>query len=346
MRRYVGPAATVLLVAVMFVVPWYSQRYIVSLFTLTVITALLAVSVNMLAGEVGLVSMGHAGISAGASYAIAWGSREQLGLVEQLLLALVVTLLISALYGLTAMRTNGLVFLMITLALGMVVFGVAFKWSRVTGGQSGLTGILRPESLNDPYSFYYFCLTVLGAALLVLAVIARSPLGLTFRGVRDSETRMSSLGYATPAAKFVAMMISGVVAGLAGVLAVWNSLFMSPSAAGFEPSAMAVIIIILGGVGAPLGPVIGAGLVVGIEHWLSSYVERWPTLLGLLFIGVVILFPRGVAGVIWDSGTAARPALPWSALLGRGGSGGPVPTTSNEEAPSADLADARGHQEG
>lgn len=346
-RRYLGYGFTVLLVTVLLVVPAWSQRYIVSLFTLTVVTALLAVSVNMLAGEVGLVSMGHAGISAGSAYAVAWAVREQMGLGSQLLLALVITLLVSAIYGLTAMRTNGLVFLMITLALGMVVYGLAFKWSKVTGGQSGLTGIDRPDSLIDPYAFYYFCLAVLGGVLLLLAVVARSPLGLTFRGVRDSESRMSSLGYMTPAAKFAAMMLSGVVAGVAGVLIVWNTQFMSPSAAGFEVSAMAVIIVIIGGVGAPLGPIIGAALVVGIEHWLSSYVERWPTLLGLLFIAVVILMPRGVAGVIWDPRSRAGAATPLSALLGRPAGGAAPPVAPHGEVSSADLADARGHhQEG
>ena len=349
MRRYVGVSATVLLTALLVVVPANSQRYIVSLFTLTVITALLAVSVNMLAGEAGLVSMGHAGISASAAYAVAWGSREQLGLGSQLFLALAITLLVSAAYGLTAMRTSGLVFLMITLALGMVVFGLAFKWSRVTGGQSGLTGIRRPELLSDPYAFYYFSLAVLTIVLAALAVVARSPLGLTFRGIRDSESRMTSLGYATPAAKFVAMIVSGLVAGLAGVLAVWNSEFMSPSAASFEQSAMAVIIIIIGGVGAPLGPIIGAGLVVGIEHWLSSYVERWPTLLGLLFIAVVILIPRGVAGVIWDHPARPWPKLRWPSR--HGPAAGDATDTehqpSKDEISSADLADVRGHhQEG
>jgi branched-chain amino acid transport system permease protein len=345
MRRYVGVLATLAIVSVLVVVPAWSQRYMISLFTLTIVTALLAVSVNMLAGEVGLVSMGHAGISASAAYAVAWAVREQMGLTSQLLLALVVTVLVSLLYGLTAMRTSGLVFLMITLALAMVVYGLAFKWSTVTGGQSGLTGIRRPEELRDPWVFYYFCLLVLGVVLLVLAVVARSPLGLMFRGVRDSESRMSSLGYTVAGAKLAAMMLSGLVAGVAGVLAVWNTQFMSPSAAAFEVSAMAVIIIILGGVGAPLGPVIGAALVVGIEHWLSSYVERWPTVLGLLFIAVVILMPRGVAGVIWVDGSRTRPALPWRTLLGR-----PAAASSLEnpqDLSSAPLADARGrHQEG
>ncbi len=121
MRRYSGWAVTALLVGLLTIVPAWSQRYVLSLFTLAVITALLAVSVNTLAGEAGLVSMGHAGISASAAYAVAWSVRDEHGLATQLLLALLVTVLVSALYGITAMRTSGLVFLMITLALGVMV---------------------------------------------------------------------------------------------------------------------------------------------------------------------------------------------------------------------------------
>jgi branched-chain amino acid transport system permease protein len=338
-RRFLGPGLTVLLGAVMLAVPYWSPRYVVSLFTVTVITALLAISVNMLAGEAGLVSMGHAGISAAAGYAVAWAVREQMELGGQLALALAVTLLVSAVYGLTAMRTNGLVFLMITLALGVVVYGLALKWSTVTGGQSGLTGIRRPDALRDPWVYYYFTFWVLVAVLVLLAVVARSPLGLSFRGIRDSESRMGSLGYRTSAAKFVAMMISGLVAGVAGVLTVWNTQFISPSVAAFQVSAMAVIIIIIGGVGAALGPVIGAALVVAIQYWLSSYVERWPTLLGLLFIAVVILMPRGVVGVL--TGRRAGPPRTLADLFRRPAAAGPT------QPDSAELVDARGRsQEG
>jgi branched-chain amino acid transport system permease protein len=328
-------AVNAVILGVLFAVPWYSTRYAVSLFTLVTITGLLAVSVNMLAGEVGLVSMGHAGISGGAAYAVAWATRDGHGLVSQLLLALLLTLVVSAIYALTAMRTNGLVFLMITLALGMVVFGLAFKWSRITGGQSGLTGVRRPDALFDPYTYYYFTFAVLVVVLLLLAVLARSPLGLAMRGVRDGEQRMSSLGYNVAGTKFVAMMISGAVAGVAGVLAVWNTQFMSPSALSFNASAMAVIIIILGGVGSPLGPLVGAGLVIAIEHWLSSYVERWPTVLGLLFIAVVIWLPRGVVGAVCGTGG------PLGHLVRRR----PAPTATEPEASAEPAAPAAtGHR--
>jgi branched-chain amino acid transport system permease protein len=317
MRRYLWWAVVAFATTLLVVVPAVSPRYVVSLFTLTVITALLAISVNMLAGEVGLLSMGHAGIAGAAGYAIAWGARQHLDLAPQLGLALAVTLLVSAVYGVTAMRTDGIVFLMITLALGIVVFGLALKWSRVTGGQSGLTGIRRPAAFADPQVFYYLCLILTAVVLLGLTVLRRSPFGLVLRGVRDSERRMTSLGYSTPATKFVAMMISGLVAGLAGVLGVWNAQFISPAVAAFDKSAMAVIIVILGGIGFPFGTILGAGLVVGIQHWLSSYVERWPTLLGLLFVATVIFMPRGIAGAIQGAAAGRVAVAPWSTWLSR-----------------------------
>lgn len=290
-------------------VPTVSSTYVISLLTLVLITALLATSVNMPAGEAGLVSMGHAGISAAAAYGIAYGVKHDFGLGGQLLLALLLTLIVSAVFGVTTMRTNGIVFLMITLALGVMVYGIALKWSAVTGGQSGLTGINRPAALSDGRTFYYAVLATCVIVILLLQVLARSPFGLMTRGVRDNENRMASLGYSIAPVKFVTVMVSGLVAGLAGVLLVWHSEFMSPASAAFDKSAMAVVIIIIGGVGTVAGPLLGSVLVVGVQFWLSSYIERWPTLLGLLFIAVVILLPGGLASIATRRRGAGRLAF-------------------------------------
>jgi branched-chain amino acid transport system permease protein len=298
-------AGWAVLAVVALLAPVLTAEYVLSLLTLMLITALLATSVNMPAGEVGLVSMGHAGIAAASAYGVAYGVKHGFGVGVQLLLALALTLLVSAVYAATTMRTNGIVFLMITLALGVMVYGVALKWSSVTGGQSGLTGIHRPDAFRAGSAFYYLALAVCVIVALLLQLFARSPLGLMLRGVRDGENRMASLGYAIAPAKFVAVMVSGVVAGIAGVLLVWHSEFMSPATAAFERSAMAVVIIIIGGIGTVMGPLLGAVLVVGIQYWLSSYFERWPTLLGALFIAVVIFLPGGLASVFRRRG--ARP---------------------------------------
>lgn len=271
-----------------------------SLIALVFIAALLAASVNLLAGQMRLVSVGHAGIAASASYAVGWSSNHGHGYLTQCLLALAVTLAVSAVYALTSMRTSGIFFLMVTLALGMIVFGLAYRLSRVTGGENGLRGIWRPPVLTETWQFYYLCLAVLALVVLALWVIQRSPFGLVLRGIRDSESRMSSLVYAVAAYKFSAMMLSGLVAGTAGVLAVWHAEFVSPSSAGFLRSALTVIMVILGGVGTWLGPLVGAGVVVWTENVLSTHLERWPTVLGLIFIVVVLFAPNGLVGAATD----------------------------------------------
>jgi branched-chain amino acid transport system permease protein len=285
-------------IAIAAAAPLFLPPFIVSVLSLILIGALLAASVNMLAGEAGLISIGHAGIAGAAAYGVAWAVVNGHDVAVQLALAAVLTLGASAVYGLTTMRTRGIVFLMITLALGMVVYGLALRLSSVTGGQNGLTGISRPPVIGSQTAFYLLVLAVFTLAIAGLWILHRSPFGLTLRGVRDSETRMASLGYSVARIKLAAVMLSGALAGVAGVLAVWHTQFMSPAAATFARSALAVVMVILGGTGTLLGPLVGAAVVVGTEHWLSSYVERWPTLLGVIFILVVLFAPRGVMGAI------------------------------------------------
>jgi branched-chain amino acid transport system permease protein len=276
--------------------PYVLPSYVVSLLTLVFISALLAGSVNLLAGLAGLVSIGHAGIAAAGAYGVAWAAVHDLGLAAELGVAAALTFAVSVVYALTTMRTTGIVFLMITLALGITVFGLALKLSSITGGQNGLTGVRRPEVVGEWWKFYFFTAATYGLCLLVLAVVSRSPFGLTLRGIRESQTRMISLGYSVTAVKFAAVVVSGAFAGCAGVLLAWNSEFMSPSAASFSRSALAVVMVLVGGTGTLLGPLVGAGIVVAAEYWLSSYVERWQTVLGVVLILVVLFAPRGIVG--------------------------------------------------
>lgn len=311
-RPWVRISVIVAAVAVAASAPFILPSFLISILALVFIGALLAASVNMLAGEVGLVSIGHAGIAAAAAYGVAWAAVRGHDVVIQLIAAAILTVITSAVYAVTTMRARGIVFLMITLALGMVVYGLALRLSSLTGGQNGLTGITRPQLLASPTVFYLFILAIFVAAYAALWTVGRSPFGLALRGVRDSESRMASLGYSVTRVKFVAVMLSGAFAGLAGVLAVWHSQFMSPAAATFGRSALAVVMVIVGGTGTLLGPLVGAGIVVGTEHWVSSYVERWPTLLGIVFILVVLFAPRGVVGAVASFGSrpiGRRPVL-------------------------------------
>jgi branched-chain amino acid transport system permease protein len=298
--RWAGAAALAAGIGGVVAAPYVLPSYVVSLLTLTFIAALLAGSVNLLAGQAGLVSIGHAGIAAAGAYGVAWATVHDLGLPVALGVAAALTLAVSAVYALTTMRTSGIVFLMITLALGITVFGLALKLSSVTGGQNGLTGVRRPGPVEEWWTFYFFTAAVSGVCLLALAALSRSPFGLMLRGIRESQSRMTSLGYSVPTVKFAAVLASGVFAGCAGVLLAWNSEFLSPSAASFQRSALAVVMVIVGGVGTLLGPLVGAGIVVAAEYWLSSYLERWQTALGVALILVVLFAPRGIVGGLQD----------------------------------------------
>ncbi len=291
-----------ILLAAAIAAPYVIGSYYVSLLSLTLVAAILATSINFLAGNAGLVSLGHAGIAATAGYAVAWSYRQGWEVGAQLGLAAAITVVTSVIYGLISMRTRGIFFLMVTLAVGMVVYGMAYRWSSVTGGTNGIPGVRRPEAIAEYWQFYFVVLAAFVVITLALIVASASPFGLTLRGIRDSESRMVSLGYNVPAFKFAAVVMSGLVAGVAGVLAVWQSEFISPVVAGFAESANGMIMVALGGMGTVFGPLVGAVLVTGFQQVLSSVFERWSTLLGVLFILSVIFAPQGIVGGVTELG--------------------------------------------
>ncbi|HWL77744.1 branched-chain amino acid ABC transporter permease [Microbacterium sp.] len=273
-----------------------TTSYVISLVTTILIAGLLAASVNFLVGDGGMASLGHAGIAAASAYGAAWASRQGMDPGMQVVFALGTTIVVTFVYGVLSMRTSGIYFLMVTLAVGMVVFGLAYRLSTVTGGENGITGIRRPDFIAEYWTFYYFVLAGFVLGTLLLWVVGRSPFGASLRGIRDSESRMRSLGYSVPSYKLSAFMISGIVAGFAGLLSVWHTHFVSPSAAGVHRSVLLIVMVILGGVGTTFGPLVGAAIVVLVENVLSNSVERWPTVLGLIFILVILFARAGLVG--------------------------------------------------
>lgn len=277
--------------------PYVVSHYQVTVATLILVSAVLATSINFMAGNVGLLSLGHAGIAACAGYGLAWAALHGYGLGTQLLIAGGLTIVSSFVFGITSMRTSGIFFLMATLALGMVVFGLSYRMAPITGGENGLSGIRRPPLFASYWMFYFAVLAVFLIVTLAVWTVSKSPFGITLRSIRESESRARSLGYNVAGYKLGAMMISGLVAGVAGVFATWSIEFVSPASGSFTKSALAALMVILGGVGTVFGPLIGASIVLWVEHVLSSYIERWPTVLGLIFILVIIYAPNGIGGV-------------------------------------------------
>jgi branched-chain amino acid transport system permease protein len=211
--------------------------------------------------------------------------------------------LTSIVFGLLALRTRGSYFLMITLALSQVLWGIAFGWRSLTGGDDGLPDIPRPEmglpwSMSGNTAFYYFVMLLFVVATMALVRITGSPFGYVLRGIRESESRMLALGYDVWRYKLVAFALAAAFAGLAGCLYVYFNRFVSPDYVHVVRSAEVLLMVILGGAGTLIGPAVGATLIVLLENLISTYTERWVTVLGIIYVLVALLAPNGIAGLI------------------------------------------------
>jgi branched-chain amino acid transport system permease protein len=294
----VAGAAVVLAAAAAPVLPSYP----LTLLTQAVIVAILAMSLDVLLGYTGLPSLGHAAYFGVAAYTVAILATEgQAGFAMCLAAGVAAAGLTAALFGVLAIRAAGTYFLMITLALGMVVWGLAFRWVSMTKGDNGIAGVPRPElglpwSLWAPLPFFYFALVAAVLAWVALGVLVRSPFGMSLRGIRESESRMRALGYDVWLHKYLAFIISGVFAGFAGVLWAYYNGFVSPVDVQLVTSVEALLMVALGGPGTLAGPALGAALIVFLKNFVSVYTKRWLLILGAVYIGVILFAPRGVLG--------------------------------------------------
>jgi branched-chain amino acid transport system permease protein len=299
--RIAGGAAAL---AVLIALPAVLSSYQLSLVTKMLIFGIFAMSLDLLLGYAGLPSLGHAAYFGVAAYtvgllALRVANNFWLDFPAGLLMAAGV----SALFGLFALRTRGSYFLMITLALGQVLWGIAFGWRSLTGGDDGLPSVPRPDlslpwALTDGIPFYYFVLIFFALAIGALALIVSSPFGRALIGVRESERRMEVLGYDVWRYKYVAFILAGLFAGLAGNLFVYFNGFVSPSYLNILFSASALLMVILGGSGTLLGPAIGAAVIVGLENFISGYMERWVLVLGVIYVLVTLFAPNGLVGLV------------------------------------------------
>jgi len=284
--------------------PYVLSTYYLGLVVEMMIFALFAMSLDLLIGYTGMASLGHAAYFGVAAYAT---GLLALRLGWDVWLALPAGLLVAALtatlFGLLALRTRGTYFLMITLALSQVAWGIAFGWRSLTGGDDGLPNVPRPDltphwSLTDDTTFYYFVLILAGIGTLLLIRIVSSPFGYALRGIRESETRMSALGYNVWRYRLAAFVLSAIFAGLAGCLYVYYTRFVSPDYLQVVRSAEVLLMVILGGAGTLIGPAIGAALIVLLENMISAYTERWLVVLGVIYILVALFAPRGIVGFV------------------------------------------------
>ena len=281
--------------------PFAAGPFWMGLATQMLIFGLLALSTDLLLGHAGLFSLCHASFFAVSAYTVAilqvrYGVPTALAAPAGLLPGTV----LAAVFGLSV-RTRGVYFILVTLALGYVIWGVAHRWSSFTGGDNGVTNVpfpgAGPLAIVSHTQYYYLVLAIVALCVLGYRVLVRSPFGLTLRGIKASESRMRSLGYRTGAHLYAAFVLSGVVASFAGVLYVYYNRFVNPVSASFPISVEAVLMAIIGGSGTVIGPFLGAGIILGLRNWVSSFFELYAAVLGIVFIATVLWAPAGIMGI-------------------------------------------------
>lgn len=299
---------------------WVGDRYLITLFSRIVIYALAAVSLDLIIGYGGMVSLGHAAFVGIGAYVVgilafhvqegsllaAWPlelhSSDSALLVWPL--AVLLSALMAALIGAVSLRTSGMQFIMITLAFAQMLFYLSVSLEAY-GGDDGISIWSRNHlpllDLGDNTRFYYLCLVCLLVFLYLCRRLVFSRFGRVVRGARENERRMQSLGFPTFRYRLVCFTIAGAGAGLAGVLLANQEEFVSPSLLHWTHSGELIVMVLLGGMGTLFGPVLGAATLLLMEEVLSAYTEHWMLLLGPFLIIVVLFAKRGIYG--WLSGT-------------------------------------------
>lgn len=306
--RCVGAVVLLVLLAL----PWMINAYAISTVSRILVFALLAMSVNLLTGVTGLPTLGQSAYFGVGAYtgAIVGVSVSDIGPV-QLVVSAAAGALAAAVTGPVAMRARGVAFLMITLAIGEIAYIAAGRLDPITHGTDGFSGVppvvplpgMAPLVIDG--LVYYYVLAGFLLLYLLVAVLVRSPFGLALRGLRDNEARLRAVGYPTTAFALTLYCIAGALAGAAGSL--WTSAqrFVAPGDMGFQVAALALLAVIIGGLGSMWGCCVGAALVILTRDYIGGYVAgHGPLLLGILFVLVVFVLPGGLAG-------APKRGAPW-----------------------------------
>jgi branched-chain amino acid transport system permease protein len=296
----------VVAVAVLLVlaaVPLFVAPFGTTLLGRVLVFALFAVSLDLLVGVTGLPSLGHAAYFGVGAYTAGLVSLHATAEAPVPVLAAAgAGAVAAAATGWLAVRSSGVFFLMLTLAIGEIVFQLAQQLDDVTGGSNGLYGIpavrVGGTVLTLPGYVYWYVLAVAALGFGAMVLIARSPFGAVLRGIRDNEPRMRSLGYTPFRYKLVAYVLAGGFAGLAGGLFAAQVRLVTPTEAGFATGSLALLAVVLGGAGTLWGPVLGAAVVVLVRDGLGPDLGgHGPLVLGVVFVVAVYVLPRGFAGI-------------------------------------------------
>ena len=297
-------AVAAVMLALVFIIP-HTNSFVVLLATRALVFAILAMSVDILLGFAGLASLGQAAyFSVGAYLTAILATKYNIGLGWDFWLVVVSGMLAgaatAAFFGLFAVRASGVYFLMITLALGQCVWGLAYRWDSLTGGDNGINVTVQPSfglDLTNERTFFYLIFAFFTVTLLALYILVRSPFGRSLEGIRERELRMRILGYNTWLHKYIAFVIAGGVGGLAGVLWAHTNGLVSPDTVVLTTSVDALLMVVLGGAGTLVGGAIGAAVVFGLREYLSTLVPWWQYVLGGVYVLTILYLPGGLMSI-------------------------------------------------
>jgi len=294
-----------LLLVVALVVP-HTSSFLILLATRILAFSILVMSLDILLGYTGLPSLGQAAYLGVGAYATAiLASKFQIGLGYDFWLVVLIGIgtaaALAAVFGLLAIRATGVYFLMITLALGQCVWGLAYRWNSLTNGDNGINLTGRPQfaglDLSNEVTFFYVVFGFFTVSLLVMYILVRSPFGRSLAGIRERELRMQILGYNTWLHKYIAFIIAGAFGGLSGVLWAHTAGIVSPENVIITTSVDAILMAVLGGAGTLVGGLIGTAIVIALREYLSTLVPWWQYVLGAVYVLTILYLPSGLMGI-------------------------------------------------
>jgi branched-chain amino acid transport system permease protein len=309
MAERLGRVLLAVLVAALLALPWVAGRYPLYLAIQILILAVFALGFNLLLGYTGLLSFGQAGFFAVGAYACAMVLLVVPNLLLGLLAGVVAAGLTALALGLLSVRHTRIYFSMLTLAFGMMIYSIAWKWRDVTGGDDGLVGVPRaplavPPLLQLPVDtierYYYVVVVVSVLATWLMHRLVRSPLGLTLQGIRDSESRVEFAGISVRRYRLVAFTVAGLYAGLAGALLPPLENTVTPPIAHWSMSAEPVMATLLGGINSFAGPIVGAALFFLVKDVIVRFTEHWLIWYGAIVIALVMGFRGGVVRMVTE----------------------------------------------
>jgi len=292
------------LAAIALVVP-HTSAFVILLATRALAFSILVMSLDILLGFTGLASLGQAAyLGVGAYLTAILATRYHIGTGYDFWLVVALGMLggamLAAFFGLLAVRASGVYFLMITLALGQCVWGLAYRWNSLTGGDNGINLEHRPKfgiDLADPVTFFYLVFGFFAVSLAIMYTIVHSPFGRSLVGIREREPRMKILGYNTWLHKYIAFVIAGAFGGLSGVLWAHTAGIVSPENVVLTTSVDALLMAVLGGAGTLIGGAIGVSVVLFIREYLSTLMHGWQYVLGGVYVLVILYLPGGLMSI-------------------------------------------------